>query len=64
MERDLTKEESRRCHDYLYARTGIRYPDEKIELLSNRIRKRLRATGGAGHDAYLTRIQQRGEAVE
>jgi chemotaxis protein methyltransferase CheR len=64
MERDLTKEEFRRYHDYLYAKTGIHYPDEKIELLSNRIRKRLRATSCAGYDAYLTRIQQRGEAVE
>lgn len=64
MERDLTKDEFRRYHDYLYAKTGIHYPDEKIELLSNRIRKRLRATGCASYDAYLTRIQQRGEAVE
>ena len=64
MERDLTKDEFRRYHDYLYAKTGIHYPDEKTELPSNRIRKRRGAAGSPGYAAYRTRIQQRGETVE
>lgn len=64
MDRDLTKDEFQRFHDYIYKVAGIHYPNEKIELLSNRIRKRLRATNCASFDAYLTRIQQRGESAE
>jgi chemotaxis protein methyltransferase CheR len=64
MERDLTKEEFRRYHDYLYAKTGIHYPDEKIELLSNRIRKRLRGSRTDSYDAYLQKIAQPHEAAE
>jgi chemotaxis protein methyltransferase CheR len=64
MERDLDRDEFRRFHDLIYQIAGIHYPAEKLELLSNRIRKRLRATGTPSFDAYLNRIQQKGEAVE
>lgn len=64
MDRDLTKDEFQRFHDYIYKVAGIHYPNEKIELLSNRIRKRLRATNTPNFDAYLARIQQRGESTE
>jgi chemotaxis protein methyltransferase CheR len=64
MERDLTRDEYQRFHDLIYKIAGIHYPAEKIELLSNRIRKRLRASGSASYDAYLARIQQSSEAAE
>lgn len=58
MERDLTTEEFRRFHDLIYQVAGIHYPQEKLELLSNRIRKRVRATGITTYDAYLQRLQR------
>ena len=56
MERDLTKAEFQRFHDLIYEIAGIHYPSEKLELLSNRIRKRIRAIGENSYDAYLMRI--------
>ncbi len=64
MERDLNREEFQRYHDVIYKIAGIHYPTEKLALLSNRIRKRLRATSTPSFDIYLARIQQAGEAVE
>lgn len=64
MERDLTRDEYQRYHDLIYRLAGIHYPAEKIELLSNRIRKRLRGSRTDGYDAYLHKIQQPGEAAE
>lgn len=64
MERDLSREEFQRYHDLIYKIAGIHYPAEKLELLSNRIKKRLRATGTPNYDAYLARIQQPNEAGE
>ena len=58
MDRDLTKDEFQCYHDRIYALTGIHYPSEKIELLSNRIRKRIRATGEASYSSYLQRISR------
>ena len=56
MERDLTKAEFQRFHDLIYEIAGIHYPSEKLELLSNRIRKRIRALGENSYDSYLMRI--------
>jgi chemotaxis protein methyltransferase CheR len=64
MERDLDRDEFKRYHDLIYKIAGIHYPEEKRELLSNRIRKRLRATSTPTFDAYLTRIQQADAAAE
>lgn len=64
MERDLTHDEYQRYHDLIYQIAGIHYPAEKIELLSNRIRKRLRGSRTNSYDAYLQRIQLPSEAAE
>ncbi|MBL8756169.1 MAG: protein-glutamate O-methyltransferase CheR [Planctomycetes bacterium] len=64
MERDLSREEFQRYHDLIYKIAGIHYPAEKLELLSNRIKKRLRATGTPTYDSYLARLQQPTEAAE
>ncbi len=57
MERDLSREELPRFHDLIYKSAGIHYPVEKLALLSNRIRRRLRATKAATYDAYLSQLQ-------
>ncbi|MEZ6038496.1 MAG: protein-glutamate O-methyltransferase CheR [Planctomycetota bacterium] len=64
MDRDLTREEFARYHDLIYKIAGIHYPTEKLELLSNRIRRRLRATNEASFDSYLRRIAQATETKE
>ncbi len=56
MDRDLTTTEFQRYHDLIYKIAGIHYPSEKLELLSNRIRKRIRAIGETSYDSYLMRI--------
>ncbi len=43
--------------DLIYDRTGIRISSQKKTLLSNRLRRRLRATGIVGYDEYLTKIK-------
>lgn len=58
MDRDLSPEEFQRYHDLIYQIAGIHYPAEKLELLSNRIKKRLRATRSPSYEAYLARIKQ------
>ena len=42
--------------DLIYKVTGIRISPQKKSLLSNRIRRRLKATGIEGFDAYLNTI--------
>lgn len=56
MERDLTTAEFKQYHDLIYRIAGIHYPAEKRELLSNRIRKRLRATSESDYGSYLQSI--------
>jgi chemotaxis protein methyltransferase CheR len=64
MERDLTSDEFKRFHDYIYNITGIHYPNEKLELLSNRIRTRIRAKSDASYDSYLRRLRSATGAQE
>lgn len=64
MERDLSREEFQRVHDLIYKLAGIHYPAEKLALLSNRLRRRLRATKVATYDAYLSLIQNGGPNPE
>ena len=64
MERDLTTDEFQRYHDLIYRIAGIHYPTEKLELLSNRIRRRIRATGETSYLSYLARITQARNAAE
>ncbi len=56
MERDLTRGEFDRFHDFIYSIAGIHYPAEKLELLSNRIRRRIQAVNETSYDSYLVRI--------
>lgn len=64
MDRDLTPDEFQRYHDRIYAIAGIHYPTEKIELLGNRIRKRIRAIGETSYNSYLQRISSSKESAE
>lgn len=64
MERDLTADEFKKYHDLIYKIAGIHYPTEKLELLSNRIRRRLRATNDPSFLSYLARITQPRHADE
>jgi chemotaxis protein methyltransferase CheR len=56
MERDLSQVEFKQFHDLIYQLAGIHYPNEKMALLSNRIRRRLRATRIATYEAYLAHL--------
>ncbi len=64
MDRDLGQDEFRRYHDLIHQLTGIHYPADKIQLLGNRLRKRMRPLGMDDYGAYLTHIQQRDQRVE
>lgn len=64
MDRDLTKDEFQRFHDLIYKIAGIHYPNEKLELLSNRIRKRIRAIDESSYSSYLRRISSSANAQE
>jgi chemotaxis protein methyltransferase CheR len=64
MDRDLTPDEFQRFHDLIYKIAGIHYPTEKIELLGNRIRKRIRAIDETSYSAYLQRISSSTQSVE
>lgn len=57
MDRDLSHAEFQRFHDLIYQLAGIHYPPEKLALLSNRLRRRLRALGVPSYDAYLGMLQ-------
>jgi chemotaxis protein methyltransferase CheR len=46
-----------RYADLIYARTGIRVSPQKKALLSNRLKRRLRATGIAGFDEYYRHLK-------
>lgn len=48
----LTPDEFRRLAQFVYDKAGIHLPDEKLTLLSNRLRKRLRALGLATYAGY------------
>ncbi|MBX3415922.1 MAG: protein-glutamate O-methyltransferase CheR [Pirellulales bacterium] len=43
--------------DVIYRTTGIRIPEQKTSLMSNRIRRRLRATGVVDYEAYLKHLR-------
>lgn len=61
---ELTAEEFRSFQEHIYHHSGIRIPEMKRSLLSNRIRRRLRATGIATFQEYfdfLTSVRGRAE---
>lgn len=53
----LTPEEFKRFAKVIYGHTGIHLEESKLSLLSNRLRKRLRALNLASFDDYLKHIQ-------
>ena len=60
----LTTQQFERFRDFIYVKSGIRIPDNKLTLLSNRIRRRLDAGSWPDFDAYyafLTSPSGRGE---
>ncbi|MBL8724753.1 MAG: protein-glutamate O-methyltransferase CheR [Planctomycetes bacterium] len=64
MDRDLSREEFQRFHDLIYQLAGIHYPPEKLALLSNRLRRRLRALSVPSYDAYLGMLQHQTKGKE
>lgn len=53
----VTDDQLERYADLIYARTGIRISAQKKTLLSNRLRRRLRATGIESFDRYFTHLK-------
>lgn len=49
----LTSEEFDRFRDLIFQVSGMRVPDNKVMLLSNRIRRRVKATGVESFEAYF-----------
>lgn len=60
----LTQAQFDRFRDFIYRQSGIRVEPSKVTLVSNRIRRRLRAGGHADFDAYYTYLTSRGGAAE
>lgn len=60
----LNSSQFERFRKFIYAKSGIRVPEHKVSLLSNRIRRRLKAGDFADFDTYyryLTSPRGRGE---
>lgn len=64
MDRDLASEEFRHFHDLIHRLTGIHYPEDKLQLLSNRLRKRMRLCRVDSYAAYLKHIQDTRQRAE
>ena len=54
----ITDEQLRRFAALIYARTGIRISPHKKNMLSNRLRRRLRARGIDCYDVYFEQLQE------
>lgn len=54
----VTDDQLSRYADLIYDRTGIRISPQKKTLLSNRLRRRLRATGIDCYDEYLSELRR------
>ena len=55
---EVTDAQLARYASLIYDKTGIRISPQKKTLVSNRIRRRLRATGEECFDAYLNKLKQ------
>ncbi|MGE3173141.1 MAG: protein-glutamate O-methyltransferase CheR [Planctomycetota bacterium] len=64
MERDLDTSEFGEFHDLIHRLTGIHYPAEKLPLLSNRLRKRLRACSLSDYRTYLRHVTEQNHRAE
>jgi len=53
-----------RFRDFIYEKSGIRVNDNKLSLLSNRIRRRLKAGAFSSFDAYYTHLTSPAGASE
>lgn len=53
----LTPREFEQFQTLIFQRCGIRVPENKVTLLSNRIRRRVKATGVANFQAYLNLLR-------
>lgn len=62
--RDMTDREFKDFQTYIYSATGIHYPPEKVTLLSNRIRKRLRDRNLPDYGAYLAILKGKRDRQE
>ncbi len=60
----LTNEEFKEFAKLIYDLSGISFKDSKLFLLSNRLRKRLRATGFSSYEEYLKYIKSPGSKAE
>lgn len=60
----LNRQQFDRFRTFIYKTSGIRINDNRISLLSNRIRRRLKAEGFADFDAYYRHLTSRGGAGE
>lgn len=54
---ELTDSEFERFRKYIYSTTGISIGEHKRTLVSNRVRRRLRATGTADYSSYFRFLQ-------
>ncbi|MDG3008241.1 CheR family methyltransferase [Paludisphaera mucosa] len=61
---ELTDAEFAKYRDLIYRVSGIRIGENKRVLISNRVRRRLRATGIAGYSAYFDFIRSAAGQVE
>lgn len=61
---ELTDQEFARFQEYIYSAAGIRVADHKRTLVSNRIRRRLRATGTPNFATYYRHLTSPGGASE
>lgn len=52
----LNPQQFQRFRDFIYAKSGIRIPENKLSLLSNRIRRRLAAGEWSDFDAYYEHL--------
>jgi len=57
MKRDLTEPEFRQYQAAIEQLAGIHFPPEKRSLLSNRVKRRLRATGAVDYQSYLSNLR-------
>lgn len=62
--KDLTIEEFRLFQEFIYAMSGIRIPESKRTLLSNRIRRRLNARDVADFQSYYRYVRSKQDEDE
>lgn len=64
MDSQLTQEEFERFREFIWKLSGICIAENKLTLLTNRLKRRLRATGIATYQAYFDYLKSRDGAAE